>query len=711
MLAVVERGPRRAPTTGADRPSVSVLVPTYQGAARLGTCLGSLGVQTLDPTEFEVVVVLNGPRDGSRDVVADFCATHPRHRVRVVELREGGLGNARNVGLATARGAYVTYLDDDDRVTPSYLAAMLELAEPDVVVAALIGNLAEDADPTGVPDVDTYVGRGLGPMAGRTVPGHRLVTAFSYNNAKLLSTEIARLVRYDPELASGEDHVYWLALFAERSFRLRVVGDKEALYLRSVRAGSLGQQETSYDFNVTQRLRCMQAMEAVDRTDQAVASVAHGLMKGQGWWINSYLRQFPDDHERVVADVTELGLREFPWPSVNAGLGRDLAICYCFPPFQDTSAMVAAKRLQERGLVTDVISHDVSAFRSRDPGSVALAEPVVGRTHVVTGPASLSNWRAVPDFASQAWATMRGWEDVQGAYRTVYSRSVAMNSHFAAALIKLRRPEIDWVAEFSDPMRLGVTGDERPGEVLDDWLSDEIRRGMQHAGFDPARGVKLFDWVERVAFALADRIVFTNQHQMDFMLRHCPDPALVDRARSIATVSHHPVPPAPCYDLVETRVDPEPGVVQLAYFGVFYTTRDLGDVVRALTRLHQHERAHVLLHVFTNQPDSLSLEVVRAGLAGVVRVRPFVPVLEMLSLTKQFDVLVVNDAATADHHEVNPYLPSKLADYRGSGTPIWAISEPGSVMSSMDFDHTSSLGDVDAAVGVLRDLIAARTPA
>ena len=91
------------------------------------------------------------------------------------------------------------------------------------------------------------------------------------------------------------------------------------------------------------------------------------------------------------------------------------------------------------------------------------------------------------------------------------------------------------------------------------------------------------------------------------------------------------------------------------------------------------EREQLCLHVYTADPDELALEIARAGLAGTVRVAPYLPFLEFLNLTTQFDVLVVNDAATEAHHGVNPYLPSKVADYVGSGTPVWAICEEGSV--------------------------------
>jgi hypothetical protein len=83
-----------------------------------------------------------------------------------------------------------------------------------------------------------------------------------------------------------------------------------------------------------------------------------------------------------------------------------------------------------------------------------------------------------------------------------------------------------------------------------------------------------------------------------------------------------------------------------------------------------------------------------------------VPFLEFLNLTTLFDVLLVNDAATAQHHAVNPYLPSKISDYRGSGTPIWAICEPGSILSTQPVDFSSELGDVAGATAALRALIA-----
>lgn len=691
------------PGPGFLRPRVSVLVTTRRGEQRLRGCLESLAAQTLPPSEFEIVVIYNGQLETTPDVVQDFLTLHPSHRTRLLDVRASPVGHFRTIGLESARGEYVTFVDDDDRVSPPYLECLLRAAGPDIVSAAMIEDVHVNAGPGALPD--TYMGRGLAPLAGRVLEPHELVAAFSSNAAKLVRTDLARSVRDPSGLRSGEDHVFWLELLSRRRFRLRLLrSDEGAVYLRTDREGEVGTRATSYDLNVTQPLECLAAIEAVDRSAPSVACVAHELMLTQALMLNGHLREHPADRVRVVEEARSLGLREFPWRAVNAGLAHDLAICYSFPPDLDTSGMVAARRLRERGVVVDVISQDLSRLRTVDPESLRVAAEVLDRTHVVGGGASFVRWSAVAAFAEEAWSTVETWEASQGPYRSVYSRAMAPPSHFAAALVKLRHPEVEWIAEFSDPLRINAVGEERIGEVTDDWLSRELYAGMAAAGFPQPHGIEVFDLAERIAYSLADRIVFTNSHQMDYMVGYCADRRLADRVLEISEVSRHPTLPADFYDMGSTELSLDPTKVHIAYFGVFYSTRGLGEILEALSRLTHVERDLIRLHVFTPQPDKLTLEVVRSGLAGVVMPRPFVGFLDFLHLTTTFDVLLVNDAATEAHSGVNPYLPSKVSDYRGSGTPVWAVYEEGSVLSTMSFEHRSPLGDADAALGVLRDL-------
>ena len=145
---------------------VSVVVPSYQGVAHLGACLDSLAAQTMDPDLFEVIVVLNGTPDGSRELVAEHAAAHPRITWRVVELLDQpGVGRARNAGIAVARRTFIALVDDDDTITPDYLAALYAHAEWDVVPMAWLDDVAAD----GTVDESTAINRILTRFAGQTI--------------------------------------------------------------------------------------------------------------------------------------------------------------------------------------------------------------------------------------------------------------------------------------------------------------------------------------------------------------------------------------------------------------------------------------------------------------------------------------------------------------------------------------------------------------
>jgi GT2 family glycosyltransferase len=112
-LAAVSRAFAAVPFA-EDRawPPVSVVVCTHNGAATLGECLDR--VEALDYPEVELVVVLDGCTDECAEIAAAHGAT-------VKETRHRGLGHARNVGIETARGEIVAFLDDDAFPDPDWL--------------------------------------------------------------------------------------------------------------------------------------------------------------------------------------------------------------------------------------------------------------------------------------------------------------------------------------------------------------------------------------------------------------------------------------------------------------------------------------------------------------------------------------------------------------------------------------------------------------
>lgn len=104
---------------------LSVVVPFYGVESYIEECLASLRDQTLG--DLEVVMVDDGSPDGSRVVAERFAAADPRF-VLVTQANQG-LGPARNIGVAHARGRYLAFADSDDVVPPGAYALLVEALE------------------------------------------------------------------------------------------------------------------------------------------------------------------------------------------------------------------------------------------------------------------------------------------------------------------------------------------------------------------------------------------------------------------------------------------------------------------------------------------------------------------------------------------------------------------------------------------------------
>ncbi|PUB32376.1 glycosyltransferase involved in cell wall biosynthesis [Promicromonospora sp. AC04] len=109
---------RRTATTDQDsgRPSVSVLVPTFNVEQYLEAALDSLIHQTL--TDLEIICVDDGSTDSSSEILARYAQEHS-DRLKVITQANAGYGVAMNVALRHATGEYVGILEPDDVVRPA----------------------------------------------------------------------------------------------------------------------------------------------------------------------------------------------------------------------------------------------------------------------------------------------------------------------------------------------------------------------------------------------------------------------------------------------------------------------------------------------------------------------------------------------------------------------------------------------------------------
>lgn len=116
--------------------TISVIVPAYNNAAFLGETLDSLLAQTWQA--WEAVVVDDGSKDNTRDILAAYCVKDSR--IRCITQENAGVSAARNRGLSEAAGDFVVFLDADDLYEPNALQAFAETAEAtgaDIVLGRL----------------------------------------------------------------------------------------------------------------------------------------------------------------------------------------------------------------------------------------------------------------------------------------------------------------------------------------------------------------------------------------------------------------------------------------------------------------------------------------------------------------------------------------------------------------------------------------------
>jgi len=127
------------PAEAAVWPKVSVVVCAYNAAATIDECLTSLAALTYP--DFDVIVV----NDGSHDGTGDLARRHGT--ASVIDVRNGGLSAARNIGLAAAKGAIVAYTDADVRVDPDWLTFLVQPFVTSDAVGSGGPNVAPQDDP------------------------------------------------------------------------------------------------------------------------------------------------------------------------------------------------------------------------------------------------------------------------------------------------------------------------------------------------------------------------------------------------------------------------------------------------------------------------------------------------------------------------------------------------------------------------------------
>lgn len=99
-------------------PTLSVIIPVYNAEPYLRSCLDSILNQTFK--DYEIIAINDGSSDGSLEILNAYA--NAQDNIRVINQPNSGVSKARNAGIESARGKFITFIDSDDVIRPEYLS-------------------------------------------------------------------------------------------------------------------------------------------------------------------------------------------------------------------------------------------------------------------------------------------------------------------------------------------------------------------------------------------------------------------------------------------------------------------------------------------------------------------------------------------------------------------------------------------------------------
>lgn len=123
---------------------ISVIVPVYHVEPYLANCITSIQNQTYG--DLEIILV----DDGSEDECVAICDEYAKKdsRIKVIHKENGGLSDARNVGIQAAKGEYIAFVDSDDYIHSQMYEVMVAFMErnPDMEMVMCRCEKVEESD-------------------------------------------------------------------------------------------------------------------------------------------------------------------------------------------------------------------------------------------------------------------------------------------------------------------------------------------------------------------------------------------------------------------------------------------------------------------------------------------------------------------------------------------------------------------------------------
>ena len=322
-------------------PTISLVVPVYNVEMYLKECLDSIKMQSYD--KFEVILVDDGSTDKSGQICDRYAATDSRFRV--IHQENLGVCEARNNGVAVARGAWTVFVDSDDLLPSDACEIYVEIAKKT--------------------NADVIWGYNHLLQNGCVKPNRIFDSGFLLGDKKQINIFILLMLDWKTspvKRIGGNINVCW-----NRAIRTSMIIDNNLKFDSSV-----GHMTEDMLFNLYV-FRAAQSVAYVDKSvyiyRQVASSAANGLMKGGFRWNDALFMAI----ERFIEDTNSTMLSKDTlyraYYHVVLERFRRAIENYCF--FLDEEKVMRARYMELKENMSKKVYQ--KAIRTVDPSTLALS--------------------------------------------------------------------------------------------------------------------------------------------------------------------------------------------------------------------------------------------------------------------------------------------------------------------------------------------------
>ena len=650
---------------------VSVIIPTYQKNPYIEEAVASILKQSYK--KCEIILSVNG----SDEAYFHYLETkYLSKKIKVIYTPKGGPAAARNYAVPFAKKDFITFLDDDDYYTEHFIEELVSLCNPEVnMVFGRMFDVYED----GRIDKEGYVVKSL-PLEKKhllTKDYLKYKNVFTNPCAKIFRRKfyIKNFVVFDESQKHTEDIIFWADNFKNITGYLGCASRKgEEAYLRRVldNSRSRPEEKAKFQFWINDRIEVIDSLakRMFDSNFPLKAKMfLMFLINAQTINMYRYYETLEDAKKEEAYQIIEQSNNFFLKKS-HFAKKQGVAFCHNFAPYQDPSAYVAAKRLNQicemegTAIKWEVVYAGMDNARGIDMVySQIYADYVIYHRTKIDGPAYL-NEKAQYQFGLAAFEAV---ENLKA--EVIYSRSMFPGSHVAAYLYKQKYPNVKWYAEFSDPLAKNANNTDRQLVNVNIGKNADILNDF-------------WNYCEQIVYEHADKIIYTNKNQLAYMLGYNKHPELNDEIEKKALVMQHPAISADFCNIYPSAYKMDSKKVNIGYFGSFYPNRSNEGM------LTMAQNPNVRLHFFVPKPSDMK-EHQGSGNILVSKQKSY---FEFLNVASKLDYLYLNDIDFDG--PINPYLPSKITDYLLTGTKVIAVINDGSILSEMEHPNLIKIHEV-----------------